>query len=251
MPAPNRRHFLRAAGLTGLALGTGLGTAPARANPAQANPAAPAVEHRALAAAGTTLQTAATAPPGPGYRRLRAGPGWPLVVRDELAAGDPARDDRRVAVSAFVQFTDLHLVDAQSPMRFEYLHPLFGSGAFRPHETLGAVAASRLVQRVNSLPGGPVSARPFDFAISTGDNTDNHEHAELDWFLGVLNGGRFGQNTGDPQRYEGVQNAGDSLYWNAEGDVADRYRAAGFPALPGLLDAAVRPFDSPGLRMPW
>lgn len=242
MPVPNRRHFLRAAGLTGLALGTGLGAAPAGAS----DPA-----RRAVHPDGTTLRTAATGPPGPGYRRLRAGPGWPLVVRDELAAADPGRDDRRTPVSSFVQFTDLHLVDAQSPERFEYLHPLLGSGAFRPHEALGAVAASRLVQRVNSLPGGPVAGRPFDFAISTGDNTDNHEHAELDWFLGVLNGGRLSQNTGDPDHYEGVQNAGDPLYWNPEGDVADEYRAIGFPALPGLLDAAIRPFTSPGLRMPW
>jgi metallophosphoesterase (TIGR03767 family) len=238
---PNRRDFLRATGLTGLALGTGLGATPARAT---------TPEHRAVAPDGTTLRTAATAPENAGYQRLRAGPGWPLVVRDELAAADPARDDRRHPLTAFVQFTDLHLVDAQSPARFEYLHPLL-SGAFRPHETLGAVAASHLVQRVNALPGGPVTGRAFDFAISTGDNSDNHEDAELDWFLQVLNGGRLSQNTGDPHRYEGVQNAGDPLYWNPEGDVADRYRAAGFPALPGLLDAAIRPFTSPGLRMPW
>lgn len=238
---PNRRDFLRATGLAGLALGTGLGAAPARAT---------TPEHRAVAPDGTTLRIAATAPDNAGYQRLRAGPGWPLVVRDELAAGDPARDDRRQPLTAFVQFTDLHLVDAQSPARFEYLHPLL-SGAFRPHETLGAAAASHLVQRVNALPGGPVTGRAFDFAISTGDNSDNHEDVELDWFLQVLNGGRLSQNTGDPHRYEGVQNSGDALYWNPEGDVADRYRAAGFPALPGLLDAAIRPVTSPGLRMPW
>lgn len=237
---PNRRHFLRAAGIAGFALGAGPGAAHAGTTP----------DRRAVAPTGTTLRTAATAPETPGYQRLRAGPGWPLVVRDELAPGDPARDDRRDPLTAFVQFTDLHLVDAQSPARFEYLHPLL-SGAHRPHEALGAVAASRLVQRVNALPGGPVTGRAFDFVLSTGDNSDNHEHAELDWFLQVLNGGRLSQNTGDPHRYEGVQNAGDRLYWNPEGDVADRYRAAGFPAVPGLLDAAIRPFTSPGLRTPW
>ena len=252
---PNRRHFLRATGLAGLALGTGmgprtgLGPGPGLAAGTGLT-AGTTPDHRAVSPEGTTLRTAATAPGTSGYQRLRAGPGWPLVVRDELAAGDPARDDRRSPLAAFVQFTDLHLVDAQSPTRFEYLHPLL-SGAHRPHETLGAVAAAHLVQRVNALPGGPVTGRAFDFAVSTGDNSDNHEHAELDWFLQVLNGARLSQNTGDPRRYEGVQNAGDPLYWNPEGDVADRYRAAGFPALPGLLDAAIRPFTSPGLRMPW
>lgn len=66
---PNRRHFLRAAGLAGLALGTGLGSAPARTT---------TPDHRAVAPTGTTLHTAATAPETPGYQRLRAGPGWPL-----------------------------------------------------------------------------------------------------------------------------------------------------------------------------
>lgn len=242
MAGIDRRGFLRAAGITGAVLGSGLlGAAPAFARGARPQPA-----H----GEGTTLLTAATPEPGEGYRRLVAGPGWPQVVRTDLVVGRADRVDRRVPVSAFVQFTDLHVVDAQSPARFEYVHPLAG-GAFRPQETLSALGAAHLVRRVNSLPGAPVTGRPLDFAITTGDSTDNHELAELDWYFGVLNGGRITPNTGDPTAYEGVQDSGDPLYWHPDGSVDDRFRGRGFPVLPGLLGDALRPFDSPGLRLPW
>lgn len=243
----NRRHFLRLSGITGSAVTAALVGGP----PALARTGPSGTAGRVVSPEGTTLRAAATAVPGEGYRRLTAGPGWPLVVRTDLVGGGPARDDRRTPVACFVQFTDMHIVDAQSPARFEYLHPLFGAGAFRPHETLGAVAATRLVRRIGRLPGGPVTGRPFDFAITTGDSSDNHEQAELDWYFGVLNGGRLTQNTGDPHRYEGVQDSGDPLYWHPDGGVRDRYRQAGFPLVPGLLGDALRPVDSPGLRMPW
>jgi metallophosphoesterase (TIGR03767 family) len=227
----SRRGFMLAAGITGMALG--VGSASASPRPAR-----------------TTLEMAAQpASGGEGYRRLIAGPGWPQVVRTELAAADPGRIDRRVPITAFTQFTDLHVTDAQSPARFEYLHPLAG-GAFRPQETLGALAAAHLVQRVNELRTGPVTGAPMDFMITTGDSTDNHEFAELDWYFAVLNGGRIAQNTG-AAHYEGVQDSGDPLYWHPEGGVEDRFREAGFPVLPGLLADALRPFASPGLDIPW
>ncbi|MEV0051059.1 TIGR03767 family metallophosphoesterase [Saccharopolyspora shandongensis] len=242
MAGMSRRGFLRAAGITGTVLGSGLlGAGPAAAR--GANP-------RVVNSAGTTLQRTAVAAPGSGYRRLVAGPGWSQVVRTDLVEGRAGRDDRRVPIASFVQFTDMHLVDAQSPARFEYVHPLTG-GAWRPQETLGALAAAHLVQRVNALPGGPVTGRPLDFMITTGDSTDNHEQAELDWYFAVLNGGRLAQNTGDPDNYEGVQDSGDPLYWHPEGGVADRFRERGFPVLDGFFADALRPFDSPGLRIPW
>ncbi|MFE2750707.1 TIGR03767 family metallophosphoesterase [Actinosynnema sp. NPDC059335] len=203
------------------------------------------------ATTGTTLDSAAAAVGGTGYRRLQAGPGWPLVVRPDLAAPDPGRADRRTPLACFVQFTDMHVLDAQSPARFEYTHPLLGSGAFRPHETLAQHTSTALVNRVNALRAGPFTGRPIDFTMTTGDNTDNHELVELDWFLTVLNGGRITANTGDPARYEGVQDSGAKSYWNPHSALRDDYKAKGFPQVPGLLDAAIRPFDSPGLRVPW
>ncbi|MEV1121776.1 TIGR03767 family metallophosphoesterase [Actinosynnema sp. NPDC049800] len=203
------------------------------------------------ATTGTTLDAAATAVGGTGYRRLQAGPGWPVVVRSDLATPGAGRADRRTSLACFVQFTDMHMVDAQSPARFEYTHPLLGAGAFRAHETLAQHTSTALVQRINSIGAGPFTNRPIDFMMTTGDNTDNHELIELDWFLTVLNGGRITANTGDPARYEGVQDSGVKSYWNPHSTLVDDYKAKGFPHLPGLLDAAIRPFDSPGLRIPW
>ncbi|MHA6799503.1 TIGR03767 family metallophosphoesterase [Bounagaea algeriensis] len=243
MAALNRRRFLLAAGVTASALGSGaLGGAP--------NAAAPPRPVPPVAPEGTTLHTTAAAEIGEGYRRLVPGAGWPIVVRTDLVDADVTREERREPVTAFTQFTDLHITDAQSPVRFEYLHPLM-AGAFRPQETLGALATARLVQRVNSLRRAPVTGHPLEFAITTGDSTDNHERAELDWYFTLLNGGRMAQNTGAADVYEGVQSSGDPLYWHPDGGVSDRFRERGYPVVPGLLDDALRTFDSPGLRMPW
>ncbi|WP_316525081.1 TIGR03767 family metallophosphoesterase [Kitasatospora brasiliensis] len=205
---------------------------------------------RAVKVTGTTLEQVATPIGTGGYKRLTAGPGWPLVVRGDLAAGSTGRDDRRTGLASFVQFSDLHLVDTESPVRFEYLAKFNGS-AYRPQEALNARGVSALVERVNSLSGGPYTGMPFSMVMATGDNTDNHELAELDWYLKVMGGGRLAQNTGDPNRYEGVQNSGSATYWNPELAYNDGYKAKGFPQIPGFLAAAGRPFDAPGLRTPW
>ncbi|MDQ2582407.1 TIGR03767 family metallophosphoesterase [Saccharothrix yanglingensis] len=227
----SRRRFLQAGGVAGASLVWG--------GPAWA------------ATTGTTLDVAAWAVGPAGYRRLQAGPGWPVVVRSDLAPPQGGRADRRVPLACFVQFSDMHVVDAQSPARFEYTHPLLGAGAFRAHETLAQHTSTALVRKVNDIRNGPFSGRPIDFVMTTGDNTDNHELVELDWFLTVLNGGRITADTGDAGRYEGVQDSGVASYWNPHRSTPDDYKAKGFPLVPGLLDAARRPFDSPGLRIPW
>ncbi|MGW0172330.1 TIGR03767 family metallophosphoesterase [Rhodococcus sp. NPDC003322] len=199
---------------------------------------------------GTTLETVATPLGTTGYRSLTAGPGWPMIVRGELAEPRSGREDRRTALASLVQLTDVHIVDAQSPLRFEYVHPFNGS-AFRPQETLTTQGLVSLVSRVNALGKGPHTRRGFDAVVSTGDNTDNKEHAELGWFLTALNGGTFVPNTGAKDRYEGVQNSGAELYWNPESPLRDMYKQAGFPQIPGLLGAALAPVTSPGLKTPW
>ncbi|WP_406638843.1 TIGR03767 family metallophosphoesterase [Amycolatopsis sp. WGS_07] len=204
---------------------------------------------RAVRTVGTTLDQAASGAPT-GYSRLSAGPGWPVAVRADLVEGKSGRDDRRTALGAFVQFTDLHITDTESPARFEYLHPFVGS-AHRPQETLGTVATSALVKRVNSLRAGPFTGRQFDFVMTTGDNTDNHELLELDWFLTTLNGGAITPNSGDPNRYEGVQASGNPEFWNPGTRLADDYTKKGFPQIPGLLEAGIAPFTASGLDLPW
>ncbi|MEV5298199.1 TIGR03767 family metallophosphoesterase [Amycolatopsis methanolica] len=239
----SRRHVLAATGAAGLGLVVGAPSAQAIDRALRES------SRRAVGTAGTTLESVATPLDGAAaYTRLTGGPGWPLVVREDLVAGKASRDGRRTALTAFVQFTDLHITDSESPARFEYLHPLIGS-AHRPQETLGSVATAALVDRVNSLRCGPFTGRPLDFVMTTGDNTDNHEHLELGWFLGVLNGGEVTPNSGGPYAYEGVQASGDPLYWNPDRHLDGDWSA--FPVLPGILTAGTRTFTSAGLDVPW
>ncbi|AKU18095.1 TIGR03767 family metallophosphoesterase [Luteipulveratus mongoliensis] len=247
MPPISRRSFLLAgAGALGAAaLSCGRGSSAYALDRALTLGAG-----RAVSSAGTTLEQAASPAGASGYRRLTAGPGYPLTVREDLATGKTGRDDRRTAKASIVQFTDLHVVDAQSPMRFEYLHQVAGS-AFRPHEALGTQGAAQLVKRVNDIKKGPFSGRPFDCVVSTGDNTDNHEDVELEWFLSVMSGGKIVPNTGDLTRWEGAQTTGDTLYYNPEHSVQDMYKKVGFPSLPGYFKRATAAHTSVGLATPW
>ncbi|WP_193106330.1 TIGR03767 family metallophosphoesterase [Brachybacterium sp. FME24] len=203
---------------------------------------------------GTTLAEVAVPETGEegSYRRLVAGPGYAFQVREDALDTAPkaSRADTREALASFVQFTDLHVLDAQSPMRFEFLHDITGS-AFRPQESLTTQGAASLVERVNELKNGPHTGRELDCVVTTGDNTDNHEHVELDWFLAVMNGGDITANTGAPNLWEGVQTGGSTHYWHPDGEIQDRYTDAGFPRLPDLLDRAMATHHSPGLEYRW
>ncbi|MER6311868.1 TIGR03767 family metallophosphoesterase [Streptomyces sp. NPDC001657] len=217
------------------------GSVPSPARPASGRPAPYGV---------TTLETTARLTGTSGYRRMASGPGWPLVVRDELAAAGSRRQDRRTPLACFVQLTDLHVADVQSPLRTEFLRA--GSpGSWRVQEALSVAGAVSLVEQVNAIRGGPHTGRAPAFAMSTGDNIDNHEMVELEWFLTLMSGGRITPNTGAPASYEGVQNSGLPLYWHPDAGLRDQDKRRGLPEIPGFLDAAIRPVTSPGLRIPW
>ncbi|GAA4682753.1 TIGR03767 family metallophosphoesterase [Gordonia humi] len=240
----SRRTFLRgSAAAAGAVVASSVASGLVRAEPgatASANPV------------GTTLEKVGVAgrPTTKGYRRLVEGRGWPLVVRQELAQAKAARDSARTGLASFVQITDIHISDVQSPARFEYVHPLLGS-AYRPQEALGTQGAVALVKRINSLSGGPFTGRGIDCVVSTGDNTDNHEIVELEWYQRLLSGGTITPNTGHPTRFEGVQSLGSAEYYRPELDKTDMYKDKDFPTIPGLLHAAMRSHTSPGLDMRW
>lgn len=237
----SRRSFLRAsaASAAGLALGAGAHLHPGVAAAANTG--------------GTTL--AQVGVPGAarrgGYRPLVAGGGWPLVVRQDLAGAGAAREGARTALASFVQLTDMHITDVQSPARFEYTHDLVSSSAFRPHEALNTQGAVALVKRINAVASGPFTGRRFDCVVTTGDNTDNREVVELDWFQRILSGGSITPNTGARGRFEGVQELGSTIYYRPETDSWDIYKDKGFIQIPGLLRAAISTHSSPGLNTPW
>src|SRR5690348_5225904 len=132
----NRRHFLLSSGASVAAAAAGAwplgalrgpGASAATQHP-QAPPQRPMPREihrpavrRAAPYGLTTLDTTARiSGGGHGYQRIVQGPGWPLVVRTDLAAAGRGRDARRTPLTCFVQLTDLHLADVQSPLRTEF-----------------------------------------------------------------------------------------------------------------------------------
>ncbi|SEN53307.1 metallophosphoesterase, PPA1498 family [Actinacidiphila rubida] len=269
--AVNRRHFLLSSGAAVAAVGAGWPLAalegrtgpalvrPSRAAPdpvraavpAQALHEAPRAAVRRPAPFGlTTLDTTARISGSHGYRRIVQGPGWPLAVRTDLAPAGSGRDTRRTPLACFAQLTDLHLADVQSPLRTEFLRTR-SLGSWRLQEALTVPGAVALIEQVNALKNGPHTGRPMAFAMSTGDNVDSNLTIELQWFLTVMSGGRITPNTGDPAHYEGTQDSGLRLFWQAESALRDVDKLRGMPYIPGYLEAAIRPVTSPGLAVPW
>jgi metallophosphoesterase (TIGR03767 family) len=254
----SRRTFV-GSGTAGLGLGSVLGglTRPAYA---------------AIRTGGTTLRSAVVrgAVVRDGYRRLRRIDGEPHLVRTDLGvSAKRGRARRRAGLSAFVQLSDVHIIDAQSPLRVEWLdryddedslRPGFLTSAYRPQEMLTAQVAEAMVRRINAIGRGPVSGRRLGFAVQTGDNSDNAQYNEIRWNIRALGGGRLTPNSGAPDRWEGVADnhrpTYDIHYWHPHGTPAGKEtdkprRDYGFPVVKRLLPAARRRFRASGLDMPW
>jgi 3',5'-cyclic AMP phosphodiesterase CpdA len=169
---------------------------------------------------------------------------------------------------SFVQLTDIHITDAQSTIRAEFLDrlgdpdspllPQLGVlGTYRPHERFTAQVLEAMVQAVRNLGSCPLFGGPLDAVVLSGDVVDNAQENELAWLVALLEGGReVRPDSGDPHRDEGVGGPDclDERYWHPEprGTTPDLPRRRfGFPEVPGLFEAARKGFSPSGLPVPW
>ena len=249
MPGLSRRQFV--SGVTALALGWRvpadlLGRTAARAP--VADPTGTTVERRI-----------ALGPVSAGsYRSLVERPGEPYTVRLDVLGRAPsaARGSGRRSLAYLGHFSDMHVMDAQSPARLEPFaeqdHSLWG-GAMRPQDALTVHVAASMVESMADARTSPVTGAPMVAAVVTGDSADMLSSLELAWVVRSLDGGTISANSGAPGAYEGVQVWPEATYaYHPEDPRGDQFGDYGFPAVPGLLQAAVsEPVVSPGLPVPW
>jgi len=198
-----------------------------------------------------------------GWCALEWGPGEEHV--DRPAVGQ--------VLACVWHLSDLHLCDAESPVRLEYLDR-FGDpdspyldqvghvGTYRPQEILTTQVAASMLAAVNRIDRGPTTGRSVDALLITGDLVDNAQQNELGWLINLLRGGIVKPRSGDAARsswvgavHSDAHESWDERYWHPDGPPRGvspdlPMRNFGFPKLPGLVDRARADFHAPGVGYP-
>ncbi len=109
----------------------------------------------------------------------------------------------------FVQITDIHITDVESPARVVPFD-IYQAGSWRPGEGYSVQVLDALLQAVNRVHYAGLLGRnrPVDFALFTGDVVENAQFNELRWFIDTLDGSVV---TPDSGQLDAPARAGDPL----------------------------------------
>ncbi len=155
-----------------------------------------------------------------GFGEVRDAPGEPLQARNLDGTQASALPAGAVRLARFVHLADTQLADDESPARVAKLDSIgTASGAFRPQEAYGCLVLRAAVRTINGIHRGDA----LDAVILGGDNADDAQNNEVDWFLKIL--------------------AGSDYVHCDSGDDND--------PVPGPNNDPKDPFASEGLVMPW
>ncbi|MEI6590800.1 MAG: metallophosphoesterase [Actinomycetes bacterium] len=188
----------------------------------------------------------------------------------EIQAGEPLEGSAPGRVSplaTFLHMSDLHVCDAQSPARVEYLDryadPDYPTralveyvGTYRPQEFLTVQVVEAMVQSLNEIEFGPLFGGAVDGVLITGDVIDNGQANELSWYQNLLHGGTVSSASGNAEKVEAahsIEPGYDQQHYYQPDNVAGNRtnELFGMVARPGLAMAAQQPFVATGLRHQW
>jgi len=180
----------------------------------------------------------------------------PLLRMD--LGGTPPTDTGECLLALWLM-SDVQVLDAASPARCEWVELLADTPKWqpllhmhRPYEALTHWALAAHVDKVRRDPCAPHSRRPYDLALSLGDNIDNAQHNELETFLAILAGGNTRLPAwGSMQDASGWDGATPWPYWCPDPRVDDTWKHRGYPAIPDFLARAGAPLHAPGLGFAW
>ncbi|HEY0134516.1 MAG TPA: hypothetical protein VGB85_10560, partial [Nannocystis sp.] len=118
-----------------------------------------------------------------GYGEITLEPGEPVLPRTMDDTPAPAPGAAPKLLVRFVHLADTQLSDDESPARLASYDEA-ADGAFRPQEGHLCRMLNAAVRTINRI---HVDS-PLDFVLLGGDNTDNAQSNELEWFMSILDG---------------------------------------------------------------
>lgn len=120
-----------------------------------------------------------------GYGDLVTGPAETIHGATLDGAAPPAANASATLLTRWVHLADTQLADDESPARLANFDAAGATaGAFRPQEAYECYVLRAAVRTINAVG----RQFPLDFVLLGGDNADNAQDNENDWFLAILNG---------------------------------------------------------------